>query len=114
MNFLYDLAAAFVENYAASIDDDPEMFVDFEHQMVELMEEHGRSGPGQSRVGRIENMRNKQFCGLRDDAGTVLPVRVSLQIFFFFKKNCTGYFLRCCGVWGLCKGNSDKEVPKSH
>ncbi len=77
LDFLYDLAAGFVENYAASLDDvDLEVFRDFETAMVELMEEHGQA-KGQAQANRVDNLRNKQFCGLRDSVGAVLPVRAT-------------------------------------
>jgi hypothetical protein len=76
LDFLYDLAASFVENYATSVDDlDPEIFLDFETTMLELMEEHGQA-MGEGERG-FDHMKNKQFCGIRDSQGSFL-------ILFFF------------------------------
>jgi hypothetical protein len=73
-DFLYDLAAAFVENYAASLDDqDTEVFRDFEATMSDLMQEHGQP-KGQALAGRYDSLKNKQFCGFRDSNGTIVAV----------------------------------------
>jgi hypothetical protein len=76
IDFLYDVAAAFCESYATSLDDtNPEVFEDFEVQITELMEECNRTLLEPGKHGRVDRMRNKQFCGLRDADGCFLHVR---------------------------------------
>lgn len=76
IDFLYDVAAAFRETYAASLEEtNAEVFEDFEAQIEDLMEEFGRSVLEPGKLGRVDRMRNKQFCGLRDVDGCFLHVR---------------------------------------